>query len=231
MKVKWDTTVSALLVVCALLTTSLVIYRTFMPSVTPRPQVEKRQARFISDWRSHLSEGILLGSSEAPVWIEEFADFECPFCATFHKTLKAIRERYPKQVSVVFVHFPLPMHRFAVPAARVAECAADQGRFEPMYDQLFDGQEFFGLKPWSDYAKAAGIQDLKGFDDCVKSEEPILRVLKGKQLGTRLDVTGTPTLIVNGWLLGQPPSEEELDTIVKAVLSGKVPVVGVGGPS
>jgi protein-disulfide isomerase len=45
------------------------------------------------------------------------------------------------------VHFPLPMHRFAEPAARVAECAGDQGRFEAMYDLLFEQQDKFGSKP------------------------------------------------------------------------------------
>jgi protein-disulfide isomerase len=43
-------------------------------------------------------------------------------------------------------------------------------------------------------------------------------------LAEQLDVQGTPTLIVNGWKLGRPPSEEELDRMVKAILAGKSPV-------
>jgi protein-disulfide isomerase len=48
-----------------------------------------------------------------------------------------------KQVSLIYIHFPLTGHRFAMPAARAAECAGNQGRFQAMYDQLFDGQDSF----------------------------------------------------------------------------------------
>jgi protein-disulfide isomerase len=79
-----------------------------------------------------VSVGPLLTNS---FWnIEYVTDFECPFCGSFHKTLKAVREQYPTQVALTYVHFPLPMHRFALPAARVAECADDQVRFERLTD-------------------------------------------------------------------------------------------------
>src|SRR5260370_32414860 len=104
-----------------------------------------------------------MGSTQAPVQLLEFADFECPFCATFHKDVKSLRTRYPTQVALTYVHFPLPMHRFAEAAARVAECASDQGRFEAMYDQLFDEQDSFGLKPLSEYATKAGVSDRAAF--------------------------------------------------------------------
>jgi protein-disulfide isomerase len=178
----------------------------------------------IPRWQEYLSEGVRIGPPQAKVQLIEFADFECPFCGSFHKTLKTVRDRYPDQVSLEYVHFPLPMHRFAVPAARVAECAGDQGRFEAMYDQLFDGQDSFGLKPWNDYATAAGVPNLTAFDECIKRSDPIPRIEQGKALGKRLDVQGTPTLIVNGWKLGHPPSEEELDGMVKKILAGKSPV-------
>jgi protein-disulfide isomerase len=121
-------------------------------------------------------------------------------------------QHYPDKVSLTFMHFPLKGHRFAIAAARVAECADEQGRFAAMQDQLFEGQESFGLKPWTQYATSAG--------------EPIPRVVKDEHLGNTLDVQATPTLIINGWKLGHPPSEEELDAMVKAVLAGKQPVSG-----
>jgi protein-disulfide isomerase len=140
--------------------------------------------------------------------------------------VKVLRERYPTQVAVIYVHFPLPMHRFAIPAARVAECAGEQGRFEAMYDQLFDGQDQFGLKPWDEYATAAVVPDVPAFDACIKKTDPIARVEEGKALGAKLDVKGTPTIIINGWMLGRPPSEAELNQMVQRVLAGKSPVDG-----
>ena len=221
---KLDTILTTTLVMCAVITTGAVIKREFFPSAQNAQMTAEHKPALIPHWQQYLDKGIHMGPQQAKVQLIEFADFECPFCQSFHKTLKTIRDRYPDQVSLEYVHFPLPMHRFAVPAARVAECAGDQGRFEAMYDQLLDGQDSFGLKPWSDYATSAGVPDLKAFDECIRRSDPVPRIEQGKELGKKLDVQGTPTLIVNGWKLGHPPSEEELDGMVKKILAGKSPV-------
>lgn len=93
-----------------------------------------------------------------------------------------------------------------------------------MYDQLFEGQDQFGLKSWDDFATAAGVPDMVAFDACIKKADPIRRVEEGKALGAKLDIKGTPTIIINGWKLGHPPSEAELDQMVQRILAGKQPV-------
>jgi protein-disulfide isomerase len=225
MKIKFDMVLTATLVVCSIVTTGVVLRREFLvPSV--RATRAEQKPIWIANWRQYLSEGARLGSEAAPVQIIEFADFECPYCGSFHKTLAIVRQHYPTQVSLTYVHFPIPGHRFALPAARVAECAGDQGRFEAMYSQLFDGQESFGLKPWSDYAAAAGVPDLAAFDACIRRTDSVRRIEGGKQLGAQLDIQATPTLIINGWKLAHPPSADELDAMVKATLTGKNPIFG-----
>jgi protein-disulfide isomerase len=92
-----------------------------------------------------------------------------------------------------------------------------------MYDLLFEQQDKFGLKPWSEFATEAGVPDTAAFETCIKQAEPIPRVTEGKALGKQLDVQGTPTLVINGWKLGRPPSLEELDAMVERVLAGKEP--------
>ena len=229
MKIKFESIVTLTFVVCALITTGLVVRREyFSPSAGSRQMLAEQKPILLPHWRDNLAKGVRLGTDDGPVQLMEFADFECPYCGDFHKKLKALRERYPTKISVIYVHFPLPGHRFALPAARVAECAGEQGRFEAMHDQLFDGQESFGLKPWREYAIAAGVPDLGQFDVCIKRSDPIPRVEEGKELGAQIDVQGTPTLVINGWKLGHPPSEQELDAMVKAVLAGKEPVSGAG---
>jgi protein-disulfide isomerase len=223
MKMKFDSVITAIFLVCAIGTTGAIIHREFFGSTPGRAQAEQKPI-FLKEWRTDLAKGIRMGPTEAPVELMEFADFECPFCASFHKDLKVLRERYPARVALTYVHFPLPMHRFAEPAARVAECAGDQGRFEPMHDHLFDEQDSFGLKPWSEFATEAGVSDSSAFETCIKRTDPIPRVVEGKQLGKTLDVQGTPTVVINGWKLGRPPTLEELDHMVKAILSGKSPV-------
>jgi protein-disulfide isomerase len=221
---KLDTLLTTTLVLCAIITSGIVVKREFFPSAQTAQMPGEHKPALVPHWQDYLDKGVRMGPAQAKVQLIEFADFECPFCGSFHKTLKTLRDRYPDQVSLDYIHFPLQGHRFALPAARVAECAGDQGRFEAMYDQLFDGQEGFGLKPWSEYATAAGVPDLAEFDACIKKADPIPRIEQGKELGTKLDVQGTPTLIVNGWKLGHPPTAEELDGMVKSVLAGKSPV-------
>src|ERR1700722_6879170 len=162
MKIKFDTVITVTLVVCALITTGILIHRELFSAPAARSPAEQKPV-MIAHWRETLDKGIRLGPAGAPVQLIEFADFECPFCGSFHKTLKAVREQYPTEVALTYVHFPLPMHRFALPAARVSECAAEQDRFEAMYDQLFDGQESFGLKPWSEYATGEGVSNVLSF--------------------------------------------------------------------
>jgi protein-disulfide isomerase len=223
MKPKLDSLITALFLVCALVATGAIIHREFFASPAGRAQAEQKPS-FLKDWRADLAKGIRMGPAAAPVQLLEFSDFECPFCANLHKDLKALQVRYPAKVALTYVHFPLPMHRFAEPAARVAECAGEQGHFEAMYDRLFDQQESFGLKPWSEFAAEAGVPDSAAFETCSKRTDPIPRVVDGQRLGKEFDVQGTPTLIVNGWKLGRPPNLAELDSMVKAILAGKNPV-------
>ena len=222
MKLKIEFIVMMTLVVCAVITTGVVLRREYFATLTPR-QPEQHPV-LISHLRDDLPKGVRLGPEAAPVQLIEFADFECPFCGNFHKTLKLMEERYPDKIGLTFIQFPIPGHRFALLAARVAECAGDQGRFEAMHDQLFEGQDQFGLKPWDDYATAAGVPNMAMFDTCIKKTDPIPRVEQGKELGTKIHVRGTPTIVINGWKLAHPPTEKELDVMVKQILAGKPPV-------
>ena len=222
---KWDSILTATLVGCALLTTGLLVRREFFAPQDRSPVASP--PRFISDWQSNLGTGVLMGSHTAPVQIMEFGDFECPFCATFAATLRTIRERYPDKVAVDFFEFPIRGHRFALPAARVAECAGAQGRFEAMYEALYEDQESLGLKPWSQYATQAGISDIPRFKKCSAETGPLERVGRGQTLGNAWGVRGTPTVVVNGWMFAEPPTLEKMDAAVKRIMNGKSPVESV----
>jgi protein-disulfide isomerase len=205
-------------VVCALLSTILVVRREFSQGSTVTGE-----ATYVEDWQEAFAVGIRSGSPSAPVQIVEFADFECPFCAQFEATVRAVHDKYQDQVAFTFAHFPLAMHSFAEPAARAAECADLQGRFQVVRTALFQRQRTFGSVPWTDLAKQAGIPDVEQFDKCVADTRPLERIEQGKRLGQKLGILGTPTIIVNGWKLPVPPSLEDLQKIVENVLKGRPP--------
>src|SRR5690606_40079899 len=81
------------------------------------------------------------GPSDAQVTLVEFADFQCPGCKATTGVLKAISQKYPTQVRIVYRHFPLPQHPLAQPAAAAAEAAGAQGKFWEMHDLIFANQE------------------------------------------------------------------------------------------
>lgn len=224
MKPVWNSILTCTLVICAVTTTALVVHRQFFAQPINIAEPPLRRPVFVREWRSYFEKAVRFGPHNAPIQLIEFADFECPFCASFHATLKRLREQYPIQVSLAFVHYPLSGHRFAEPAARIVECAGEQGRFEEMHDRLFEQQDQFGMKLWREFAIGAGVPDLAAFESCILKTDPIPRVVEGKRLGQQLNIQGTPTLIINGWKLSVPPSAEELDRMVRAILAGRSPV-------
>ncbi|MEL6803436.1 MAG: thioredoxin domain-containing protein, partial [Bacteroidota bacterium] len=83
----------------------------------------------------------VVGNPEASVVLTEYSDFQCPACRQFFPVVKDILAEYGEQIRFEYKHFPLiSIHPFAVPAARAAEAAGQQGKFFEMHDILFEEQ-------------------------------------------------------------------------------------------
>jgi protein-disulfide isomerase len=177
----------------------------------------------VSNWQEALNFGITLGDSLAPVTLLVLSDFECPACAGFQDVIDSLRNRYPTQLKVVHVHFPLRQHRFARPAARAAECAYDLGRFEHFARIVYRKQDSLGIKPWTSFASEAGITDTMAINSCAMSPLSIPRIELGRQFAERVGVNGTPGIILQGWRFSHPPGEDELYRAVDYVVNGGSP--------
>ena len=83
----------------------------------------------------------ILGDSDAPVQIVEFADMQCPACAQFSPIVKEIKDEYGDDVAVSFRHFPLiSIHPNALDAAYATEAAADFDLFWEYHDLVYGEQ-------------------------------------------------------------------------------------------
>ena len=94
-----------------------------------------------------LSAAKSLGSSRAPIRIDEFSDFECPMCRTFYQgTMRLVIDNYVSTGKVFVVHhdFPWSFHAHSREAARWANAAAAAGRFETVEQALFAKQDDWG---------------------------------------------------------------------------------------
>lgn len=209
------------LALAAVLFAGLLARREFLTPSARGLQLDERKATFIAGWETLGSRARTIGPLRAPIRLVEFVDYECPFCSQFEQRRSRLFERYPGQVSISFLHFPLPGHRFARLAASAADCAANLGRFEQMHDALFRNQRSIGLMGWGELARDAGIPDTVAFNACVRSDSGSSGVEADLELARALSVRGTPTLIINGWMLSWPPSEDELARIADTLLSGQ----------
>jgi protein-disulfide isomerase len=146
------------------------------------------------------------GNANAPVFIVEFTDFQCPYCRKIQPTLLKILEAFPNDVKIVHKHYPLDfIHSHSRRLAEASECAADQGKYWEYSDLIYDKVMEWGraeqpkdLEPFlGQYAAKAGL-DLVAFQTCLDSGTKKEVVERNKQEGKRLFVSGTPTLLING---------------------------------
>jgi protein-disulfide isomerase len=202
---------------CAIAMTALVGYRElrFTPAATNPDNAPPLQ---VEGWAQIVSDRPMLGQPAAPVKIVEFGDFQCPFCAGYVPTLDSIRAKYAARVAVVFVNFPLSYHPYAIPAARAALCAWNQGRFDAMYHALYKNQSSFSSRSWQRWGTVADLPDRPKFKQCVNSTAPLPLLARDTTLGNRIGVNATPTILVNGWMWKVPPTYTRLDSAVQAEL-------------
>ena len=197
---------SWVLVVCAVLTTALVARRELLVTDDSADAVppDKPYSVGVQNWEAALDAGLRLGPEDATLQVVEFADFQCPYCARFEATVRAVRAKYPDQVAFVFAHYPLAQHAFAESSARAAECAHDQDRFDEMRTLLFAKQQVFGSVPWTEMALQAGMPNIDQFSACVNATQPLERIEQSRDVAEEIGIRGTPTILVNGWLLSFP---------------------------
>lgn len=90
-------------------------------------------------------------------------------------------------------------------------------------DVLFAKQDSLGLKSWSSYGHDAGIADTSSFVRCIADTTRVARIEAGIAAGNRLNVHGTPTVLVNGWRFPRAPDQELMLTSIAAIISGRQP--------
>lgn len=145
----------------------------------------------------------MLGSPTAAVTIEEFADYQCPTCASQHTKMKEIIGLYGNRIKFIFRSFPLQqIHKNAYEAAIAAESAGMQGKFWAMQDQLFTNQQAWSnsseaRKIFEDYAQKIGL-DLAKYQSDVAGLPAKTRVDADLARGRGAAISGTPTMYLNG---------------------------------
>jgi protein-disulfide isomerase len=160
------------------------------------------------------------GPADAPVVIQVWSDFECPFCKRLAPTLEEVEKAFPGKVRLVFRHNPLAMHPNAALAAEAAVEAFKQGgapAFWKMHDALFADQAKLDRQGLEATAQRLGL-DPKRFAKALDDHVNQPAVEADRKIAADKGMTGTPVSFVNGYKLAgaQPPSK--LKRLVQKVL-------------
>ncbi|MES2305605.1 MAG: thioredoxin domain-containing protein [Gemmatimonadota bacterium] len=183
---------------CAVVTTGLVVRRELF---TPPPVAAAGVPRPVKGWESFQEGGQLLGAANAQIKMVVFSDFQCGFCRKFAlETWPEIHAKYGDKVAMVVQHWPLNGHSEAYPAARAAECAGRQGKFEQYSKALFSQSDSIGKKAYGRFAVEAQVPDTIAFSACVAEPGKVAVIERGMAGATTLGLTGTPSIIIDGML-------------------------------
>lgn len=169
------------------------------------------------------------GHKDAKVYLIEYSDYDCPFCARFHPTAQRVVDEYKGAVAWVYRHFPLDViHPNARPKAEIAECTSllkDEDAFwsvtDKIYSQLLEGQAM-SIEDIKKFALELGVNE-SDFTSCIDERKTKSEVDEDYSGGLAAGITGTPgNIILNqkgeAWFIpGAVPFESLKQTIDEAL--------------
>jgi protein-disulfide isomerase len=158
-----------------------------------------------------------LGDPNAPIKIEEFSDFQCPFCERFHEeTEPLLRQYYIDTGKVQFVYRSMGnwvsqnvggARTESQDAALAAYCAGDQNKFWEMHAYLFANVRGEDAGSFTDrriqaIAEKAGL-NMDEFNSCYNSGKYEDRVQQDLKDGQAAGINGTPAFLVTYTVNGE----------------------------
>jgi len=158
-----------------------------------------------------------MGDPKAPIKIEEFSDFQCPFCERFHQeTEPLLRQYYIDTGKVQFVYRSMGnwvsqniggARTESQDAALAAYCAGEQNMFWEMHAHLFanvlgEDAGSFTDKRLAAIAEKAGL-NMDDFNSCYGSGKYEDRVQQDLKDGQAANVNGTPAFLITYTVNGE----------------------------
>jgi protein-disulfide isomerase len=146
------------------------------------------------------------GKADSSVVLIEYGDIECPSCALYDPVAEALVASHGDKVAFVFRHFPITnKHPYAMIAARAAEAGGKQNKFFELTHLMYQRQQQWSAvasqtdptNTFVTYAQELGL-DADKFRAAMADPSTLDYVNRQRDEASVFDVTGTPTLILNG---------------------------------
>lgn len=132
------------------------------------------------------------------ITVVEFFDFQCPHCRNLSPRLAEVVSAFP-EAHLRYSYVPLPGHQFAKDAARIAICAAEQGKEKEVNERFFQTED---LRAETLKKLAEGIvPNPAALDACLATDVPDKRIFDDTRRIKAADFKGLPTTYVGGILI------------------------------
>jgi len=171
------------------------------------------------------------GRADAPITVIEFTDYQCPYCRRFQgEDWPRLKRKYVDSGKVRFIvrDLPLEIHSAARPAAEVAHCAAEQGKFWPMHAALLRNSTQLNDNYVVALEREMGL-DLPRLRTCVLGDRYEDAIARSAAEAASLGINGTPTFIIGRTSEGKldgirvvgAPSYEKFSAYLDRLLTGR----------
>ncbi len=150
------------------------------------------------------------GDPNAPVLIFEYADYQCPGCASINPRVNRIIEQLDGKLALVYRSFILSYHQNGTAAASAVEAAGLQGYWKPYADKVFAEQSEWESASASERTElfdkyfvevTNGKGDVEKFNEDIASEAVSKKISFDMGIAKRVDVQATPAFYIDGqWI-------------------------------
>jgi protein-disulfide isomerase len=161
------------------------------------------------------------GPTNAPVTLQVWSDFECPFCAVAAPVVRQLETEFGASLRVVWHNLPLEMHPHAALAAETGlEVYAERGgaAFWHFHDATFAAaRQGLDENVIARIAEEAGA-DPKRYKQAVAARVHAPKIEADLAAADAAGINGTPAFFVNDWYaVGALPYEEMRAIVVQAL--------------
>lgn len=200
--------------------------QTVSKTLTPFPTIFKPEGPVVIPEGNNPT----LGRADAPVYIVEYSDFQCPFCAKFDANyFGRVKREYidTGKVRYVVKDFPLSGHDQATPAALVGQCVyqlAGAGSYFDYRSIVFTDQDNWPIAndpvaALITLAKQVGVKESK-LQDCYESGGSLPNVNEDAAEADQIGLSGTPVFFFNGTMVaGYAPSYDAFKAEIEKALA------------
>jgi len=190
-------------------------YDSLMKDAKGAPEPEKKVAPAVpagSPWK---------GNANAKVVIQEWSDYQCPFCSRVEGTVAEVMKNYGDKVKFVWRDKPLPMHPDAPLASEAAREALKQkgpDGYWKMHEKLMQNQQKLKREDLDGYAKELGL-DADKFKAALDSRVHKPAVDADDKAGTDVGISGTPAFLINGYYVSGAQPYAKFKKLIDRALS------------